>query len=396
MIRTALLIVLSTSAIATRFTPVLAQAARERPKKNNAVSSLKVGDPAPALKADRWFLSDPVTKFEPGKIYIVHFWATWCPPCIGKMPELAELQARYKDRGVTVVSFTCRGIRGGPNNSEEAVADFVNKRAKALKLNYPLAYADDSTAADAWLKAAGEDGWATFLVDRTGRVAYIGSHWFLDVGLPKLLAGADAKTVGDEIADAAAEYQDVMDTLVRDFQAGRDLHADVKALNDLETRYPPLSDLLTIVQAKLSLLPKYGDRGEAKGYAEAIVTKGIEREDVRLLGLAHSILRNEKGSKELTALALRAADAIVRIDGGTDAQSLLDLADAYQASGDNARAKDNARRAIEAAAGESPAKRQDIEKEARRLVQVSQFLLADERRRSVIMPQVGVLGRESA
>jgi thiol-disulfide isomerase/thioredoxin len=245
MIRTALLIVLSALSFATQVGAVLAQDA----KKDDAVPALKVGDPAPALKATRWFLGDPVTKFEPGKVYIIHFWATWCPPCIGKMPELAELQARYKDKDVTVISFTCRGIRGGPDNTEEAVAAFVKKRAKALKLNYPLAYADDRTTADAWLTAAGEDGWATFLVDKAGRIAYIGSHWFLDLGLPKLLAGADAKTVGDEMAKAAAEYRTVMDALVRDFQAGRDLKPDLEALQEFEAKYPPLSDLLPVVQS---------------------------------------------------------------------------------------------------------------------------------------------------
>jgi thiol-disulfide isomerase/thioredoxin len=361
------LIVLTTFSVTIPFAPVLAQDAPERKKKNNAVPSLKMGDPAPALKATKWFLGEPVSKFEPGKVYVVHFWATWCPPCIGKMPDLADLQARYKDKGVTVISFTCLGIQGRPGNTEEAVAAFVKKRAKALKLNYPLAYADDSTAADAWLTAAGQDGWATFLVDKDGRIAYAGSHWFLEVGLPKLLAGTDAKTVGDEMAKAAAEYEGVMDALVRDFQAGHDLKADLKALKDFELRYPPLSDLLTIVQAKLSLLPKYGGPGEAKAYAEAIVTKGIQREDVWLLGLACSILRNEKESKESLALALRAAKAVVRIDGGVDAQSLVNLADAYLINGDAAQAKLYARRAIEAAAGETSDFRQEIEKEARRL-----------------------------
>ena len=73
-----------------------------------ATPSLKVGDPAPALKVGKWLQGDAVTKFEPGKVYVVHFWATWCPPCIGKMPHLADLQARYKGQGVTVISFTSR------------------------------------------------------------------------------------------------------------------------------------------------------------------------------------------------------------------------------------------------------------------------------------------------
>jgi hypothetical protein len=72
---------------------------------------------------------------------------------------------------------------------------------------------------------------------------------------------------------------------------------------------------------------------------------------VVVLELAYLQLRDKKESKELVALAVRAAEALVRIDGGKDAQSLLRLADAYLVSGDKVKAKEYARRAIEAAAG---------------------------------------------
>jgi thiol-disulfide isomerase/thioredoxin len=330
--------------------------------------SLKVGDPAPALTVTKWLQGDPVRKFEPGKVYVVHFWATWCPPCIGKMPRLAELQARYKDQSVTVISFTSCDIRGVSGNTEEEVAAFVKKRGAALRLRHTLAYGDDGTTADTWLKAAGQDGWCTFVVDKAGRIAYMGDPMFLDLALPKVVAGgASAKAVGDEMAKAVAEYDTVFENLLRDFRADRDMKPGLGALMELEAKYSPLADLLPVVQAKLSLLPKYGNPGEAKKCAKAIVAKGIEREDVQLLGLAYSILRNEKESKESLALAVKAAEAVVRIDGGKDARSLLNLADAHLVSGDTAKAKEYARKAIEAAAGEPPTVREEIEKAARRL-----------------------------
>ena len=139
-------------------------------KKERPTASLKVGDQAPALKVTKWFLGAPVTKFELGKVYVVNFWATWCAPCIGHMPELAELQARYKDQGVTVIALTSRGILGGPDNTEKEVAGFVKKRAKALRLNFALAYADDRTLADAWLKAAGQEHFTGALAAPASRV----------------------------------------------------------------------------------------------------------------------------------------------------------------------------------------------------------------------------------
>jgi thiol-disulfide isomerase/thioredoxin len=318
------------------------------------------------LKVSKWLQGDAVTKFEPGKVYVVEFWATSCGALHAFMPHLAQLQARYKDQGVTVIAFTSRGIRGWPGNTEAEVAAFVHKQRPPL--GYTFAYADDGTTADAWLKAAGQKGFCTFVVDKVGRIAYMGHPMFLDLVLSKVVAGGtSAKTVGDEMVKVMAEYEAVHEQLVRDFQAGRDLKPRLRAVKEFEAKYPPLTDLLTIVRAKLSLLPKYGSPGEGKEYAEGLVAKAIRQNDVVVLELVYSILRNETESKDLLALALRAAEARVRIDGGGGAQSLLNVAGAYLANGDRAKAKEYARRASEAAAGEAPPFRQEIEKEAQRL-----------------------------
>lgn len=39
-----------------------------------------------------------------GRLVLVNFWATWCPPCVEEMPALARLQARYASRGFEVVA----------------------------------------------------------------------------------------------------------------------------------------------------------------------------------------------------------------------------------------------------------------------------------------------------
>src|SRR5206468_2985663 len=112
---------------------------------------------------------------------------------------------------------------------------------------------------------------------------------------------------------------------------------------------------------------KNGNPGEGKEYAERLVAKAIKQNNLVVLELAYMQLCDKKESKELMALAVRAAEALVRIDGGKDAQTLLRLADAYFASGDKAKAKQYARKAMDAAAGESSTFQQEIEKEARRL-----------------------------
>jgi thiol-disulfide isomerase/thioredoxin len=361
MNRMLLVTVLSGLGLVSSFAPA-AQDKKESSPNEEPGPPLKVGDPAPALKVTKWLQGDAVTRFEPGKVYVVEFWATWCGACIRHMPHLAELQARYKDQGVTIIGFTSRDIRGVPDNTEEKVAAFVRRRGPTLK--YTFAYAADGTTIDAWLKAAGQGGFCTFVVDKAGRIAYMGSPLFLGMALPKVLAGsASAKAIGDEMAKVGADYQTACAPLERDGNP----EAFLRALKEFEAKYPPLADFLPACGLKLGLLLQRGNAGEGKEYAEALVAKAIEQNNVFLLEFAHWQLHDQKESKELLALAVRAAEALVRIDGGKEAHSLLILADAYFVNGDKAKAKEYARRAIDAAGGESAPVKESIEKEARRL-----------------------------
>jgi peroxiredoxin len=41
-----------------------------------------------------------------GKVVVLNFWATWCPPCIEEMPSLVQMQQKMKARGVEVVAIS--------------------------------------------------------------------------------------------------------------------------------------------------------------------------------------------------------------------------------------------------------------------------------------------------
>src|SRR5437868_8519116 len=83
-------------------TPAAAQPAApaDKPADKPAIT-LKAGDKAPAIKADKWVKGDAVTGFEKGKVYVVEFWATWCGPCKESIPHLTALQKEHKD--VTII-----------------------------------------------------------------------------------------------------------------------------------------------------------------------------------------------------------------------------------------------------------------------------------------------------
>ena len=62
-----------------------------------------------------------------GKVVLVNFWATWCPPCVAEIPDLAALQEKYRDQLVVI----------GISEDEEPV-DVVKKFTADLGVNYPI------------------------------------------------------------------------------------------------------------------------------------------------------------------------------------------------------------------------------------------------------------------
>ena len=323
-------------------------------------SKLAVGDPAPALKASKWLQGQEIKEFEPGKVYAVEFWATWCGPCLMIMPHLAELQAQYLDKGVTFIGYSARD----PNNTEEKVAAFVQKRGPKLK--HTFAYADDRTSYDAWMKAAGQNGIpCAFVVDQTGRIAFIGHPLFLGIVLPKVLA---RNATGEAIASEVNKIQEEIAAVGKSL-SGPEPKAGLQALKDFETKYPPLANNPYWLREKLGALMKAGQMDEAKSLAETVVARAIDQEDPMDLRIVSMALCTDEGkqSKELMAVAVKAAEGVIKVEGKKDARALINLATTYSAAGDNAKAKEVAQKAIEAASGESDALKQYIEKQAKKI-----------------------------
>ena len=51
-----------------------------------------------------WVKGDPVD-ISSG-VYVVEFWATWCPPCRTSIPHLTEIQEKFRDRGVKIIGVS--------------------------------------------------------------------------------------------------------------------------------------------------------------------------------------------------------------------------------------------------------------------------------------------------
>lgn len=147
---------------------------------------LSVGSKAPELNIEHWInQSDhalkPVTKFQPGKIYVVEFWATWCGPCIQGMPHLAELQAEYAEKGVQIIGVSSEDLE----TVEEFLARPIPKRATDkvtkeqtfgdLTKGYSLSCDPDESTEKSYMQAAYQSVLPTaFIVGKDAKIEWIG------------------------------------------------------------------------------------------------------------------------------------------------------------------------------------------------------------------------------
>ena len=63
-----------------------------------------------------------------GKVVLINFWATWCPPCRAEMPDLVRLQREHARDGLQIM-----GITYPPETKTQ-----VRRFARSLKVNYPI------------------------------------------------------------------------------------------------------------------------------------------------------------------------------------------------------------------------------------------------------------------
>ncbi|MBK8980105.1 MAG: redoxin family protein [Planctomycetes bacterium] len=169
--------------------------------------ALMVGDPAPALAVAEWVKGDGVTAFQPDKVYVVEFWATWCGPCIYGMPHLSEVQEEYAAKGVRVLGINiwdeAANVRPFLKSPIPMHDDKTGDEVMRYTIGIERQKDGEGIMAAQWMAAAGQNGIpCAFVIDQKGRVAWIGHPMELDEPLAKIVAG-DWDIAGEAKAYAA-------------------------------------------------------------------------------------------------------------------------------------------------------------------------------------------------
>ncbi len=99
-----------------------------------------------------------------GKVYIVNFFASWCPPCRAEIPDMVSLQQQYGRKDFTFIGVAV-------NETEPSIRDFIVKN----KIGYPVVMADDKiVSAFSRYVAGGLNAIPTsFVVNSSGRITQV-------------------------------------------------------------------------------------------------------------------------------------------------------------------------------------------------------------------------------
>jgi thiol-disulfide isomerase/thioredoxin len=314
------------------------------PAPAEAGPTLVLGDKAPALSIAKWVKGSAVEKFEAGKVYVVEFWATWCPPCRASIPHLTDLQKKYQDRGLTVIGISSQEQRG---------LDDVEKFVKDMgaKMDYVVAWDDaEKTFAD-WHAAAGQQGIpAAFIVDQSGRIAWMGHPMQMDRPLEQIVEKTWDLDREVSLAKRRVEVGKKTEPLLKDLQElleKPDMPGALAQLDKIIAIDPEINSDFGMYRFQV-MVERAKDLPAAYAYLDEAIGTTLKNNGEALNVIAWAIAENPlfEGNRDF-ARAEKAAARASELAGGTDPNILDTLGRIAFQKGDLATAIKHQEKAVE-------------------------------------------------
>ena len=128
-----------------------------------------------------------------GKVVLINFWATWCPPCRAEMPDLVQLQRDYAKQGLQIIGITY------PPETKTRVRRF----ARSLKVNYPIILGTREIKAR---YSSEETLPLTVVINRNGAISEIISGILLPEEFDEKIKPLLMKNMEGEMKDAKSDH----------------------------------------------------------------------------------------------------------------------------------------------------------------------------------------------
>jgi thiol-disulfide isomerase/thioredoxin len=96
-----------------------------------------------------------------GKVVLLNFWATWCPPCRMEIPSLVKMKNTYQSKGLEIIGLSVEANNKRPK-------EYFDKFISDSQINYPVGLSGMETMRSYGINPIP----ATFFIDKSGRVAY--------------------------------------------------------------------------------------------------------------------------------------------------------------------------------------------------------------------------------
>ncbi|WP_038250422.1 peroxiredoxin family protein [Ghiorsea bivora] len=119
-----------------------------------AVKPVRAGDLAKPISLPD--LQDKLQGLPKGKVVLLNFWATWCPPCRKEVPSMVKLYNQLKDKGFEIVAVSV-------DRNRDDVVRFV----KEQHMNFTVLHDVNSSTAQGYGVFRYPE---TFIIDRNGKV----------------------------------------------------------------------------------------------------------------------------------------------------------------------------------------------------------------------------------